>query len=368
MDVSLNFVDKAIAESISDTKEFKEFCSTMNQLEMILDSELYTEAVASTDKGSNLKRSLKNTKDSINAVGTAYSNTTDAGGNILNAAWRVVMASIKMVSRILKWAAKYVSKVPLLVADAIEEAIEIPSNIKNKIKGNIKLYITIEDLANIYSGHVGQGDYSIINRLNIIISTLDQLTKGELWSDFITKRSNIEEFFKQITNDEKNGYTKLKSDMKLIKQINSQFTYIKGIKFTQTTIDMNSPKIVDNYFGTTPILRFKDYTGKDRNETYLGAMKALSEFLDSHKEIIIELSESLNDKLVNSLNNNSFANLSKSNQKLVSTLFETISKTIEVIGNIIRYIITDIKTIEKERSQIKAAKTMGTDKKDDENE
>lgn len=366
MDMTLNMIDEVLSESIYNTKDFKEYCMELDQLEMIMNSSLYTEAVepAKQKMRDRASTTFKNTKDSIKAVGTVYGNTTDAGGSILNVAWRAIVSALNIVSRILKWASKHISNVGMLVVKAIDGLVELPSNIKNKIKGNIKLYITADDIKNLFAKTSSTGDYSIVYRLNLIIRYMDKLSQGELWTTHFSSKKTISDFFKQFNDDFINKDTKYRTDIDLIKRINDQYKYIKGIKFNQSVIEMNDPKVVDIYFNSTPSIKFVDGHGKERTETYLGALKVLLDFIENNKTTIENLNKSLENKLEITKDNDEFMKMSKKYQQMVSEFFQTMAKVSEIVGNIIRYIMTDIKVIEKENNQIKAATTM--EKKDNE--
>ncbi len=367
MDTTLNIIDTVISESIYKSEDFREYCTELDNLGMIIDSDVYFEAV---EPGKHRVRdtankTLKNTKDSIKAVGSIYNNTTDAGGSILNVTWRAIMTALKAVSKILKWASKHISNVGILVVKAMDQLIKLPENIKNKIKGNIKLYITANDIQNLFAKTSIVGDYSIIYRLDLIIKYMDKLIQGKLWTTHFSSKKTVSDFIKQFNEDFINKDTKFKSDIDIIKKINDQYRYIKGIRFNQTVIDMNNAEIVGTYFSSEPTIKFKDTNGKEHNETYLGSLKILLSFIINNEKTINELNKSLENKMDLTHDNEEFMKMSKKAQQTIYEFFQTIAKMSEIIGNIIRYIMADIKTIEKENNQIKATITIDRNKKEE---
>lgn len=359
MDISLNKIDNVLISTLFNSPEYNSFCEDIDSLELINNNDIYIEAV--TPGKSKLKdrasTTLGNTKDSIKAAGNIYSNTTDAGGAILNASWRVVASALKLSAKILKWISKHIAKVPMYISKTIDNIGDIPENIKNKVRGNIKLYITVDDIQNLFAKTSQTGDYSVLYRLNLIIKYMDKLSKGDLWTTYFSRKTDLASFFKQFNDDFINPATKNKSDIAIIRQITDQYKYISNIKFTQSVIEMNNAKVVDRYFGKNASIKVIDINNNQKEVNYIEALNVLMEFIVSNKQSIENLYHALENKLDLTYQNDEFLKMNKNSQKIVTEFFQTVSKLIEVIGNIIKCIVSDVKTIENSNNQFKAAKT-----------
>lgn len=365
MDISLNMVDKVLANSLFESKSFHEFCSDLDELSSLFDDDIYMEAMTTKKQGIDKTASMvyKNTIDSTKAAGNVYRYATDAGGGFLAATWKLVTSAAMLIARAAKWIFLNIDKVILSVANIVDAISNIPANIKNKVKGNIKLYITAQDISNIYSMNVGGDNASIMGRLNEIIQDLQQLTQGEMWTTYFSNKESVKDFFKFFNDDFINEKTKNKTDMKIIKKIIKEYDYIKRVSFSQTVIDMNRPEIVELYFGVSNKIKFRNFKNQDQELTYIEALYDILDHISIYKDTMKRLQDAMGDKFVTSTNNESFSNMGKNAQSMVTKLFQTIAKTVEILGNLTRYTMSDIKTIEKSANQMKAAITLSDGRK-----
>lgn len=365
MDISLNMVDRVLADSLYESNSFKEFCEDLDQISLLWDDNIYLEAMTTKQQGIGKTASTvyRNTIDSTKAAGNVLKYSTDAGGGVLAASWKVVTSAAMLIAKLAKWIFLNIDKVIFKVADLITAVSNIPSDIKNKIKGNIKLYITAQDITNIYQMTVGNQDMSLLGRLQVIMGYLQELTQGEIWTTYFTGKENIKDFFKSFNDDFINEKTRNKTDMKLIKKIIKEYDYIKRVNFSQTIIDMSKPEIVELYFGINNKIKFRNFNNQVQELTYIEALYDILDRITIYKDTMHQLQDAMGNKFINSTNNESFSNMGKNAQVMVTKLFQTISKTVEIIGNLTRYTMSDIKTIEKSANQMKAAITKSNNRK-----
>lgn len=363
MDIELNLIDQTIAESLLESQSFNEFCNDLDNLGTILNPDIYLEAVEHQKQGAvkTMSSIYKNTKDTTKSIGTVYKYTTDAGGGIIKSGWDLMMACCKLAVKIIKWLFLHIEKIPQLATKAINLLTDLPSNVVNKIKGNIKLYITAEDLVNLYSIPTkstvgGVDDISLMSRIDRIIKYLGRLSNGDLWTTYFTNKNDISDFFKKFNDDfiSKNNTT----DMDIIKRINKEFKYIKKISFNKTLIEMNDPNTVKIYFDKNNKLSYTNVDGTKHDENYISALKTLLDYVNQNKDIMKQFQTDVCDKFIKTNSNEEFARMGKNAQSTIVTLIQTISAVIEFLGNMARYIMADIQTIEKCANQIHANVTM----------
>lgn len=367
MDVTLNLIDEVMAETLYESKAYSDFCSNLDELGNIFSNELLTEAVGHQKMGMYKSASTvyNNTKSTTKSVGDMYKHTTDAGGSLLSAVWKVIESSFKLIARVAKFICTHIDKIPLYISKLIDTIANLPSDIKNKIKGNIKLYITADDIVSLYSIQTSQkikenDDISLFARLDMMITDLEKLIEGDLWVTYFTNKKSPLDFFKQFGDDFINKDTKHQTDIAIIRRITKQYNYIQNITFDKTVIDMNNAATAEIYFGTKNKLEYKDHRGNDYNCTYLEALKEILQYIIDKKSIIKTLQKSLDNKMIETQNNSEFAKMGVTARNTITEFFKTVSKLIEVLGNITRYITADINTIEKSANIIKANATRYT--------
>jgi hypothetical protein len=285
------------------------------------------------------------------------------------------MSACKLVAKAAKWIAENIAKIPLLISKVIDGITDLPSNIKNKIKGNIKLYITANDLVNLYSVPYGgkadsNDDISLLARIDRLINELTELSKGNMWTTHFTGNTDVKGFILDFGKAFINKDSKYRTDIDIMKSITKQQKYLQKITFSQTVIDMNDPANIDIYFSKNHKMKYKDFRGNHYENTYLEAMRELLGYINDRKDLIKDINDAIGSKFVESQDNGTFAQLGSAAQKTITSFFQTTSKLVEIVGNLTRYILVDVKTIEKNSNQIKAAATKfaNTNTSDEEKE
>ena len=70
--------------------------------------------------------------------------------------------------------------------------------------------------------------------------------------------------------------------------------------------------------------------------------------IKAYEKILNNIQTDIGDKYQSNTLNHNFAKLSLKSQDKITNVIKMISKVIEILGNIIKYVMTDINTIEKE--------------------
>lgn len=339
MKIIFDTIDNIIVDSLIDDVEFYEFCNNLNRMNSLLSTDLYlSEKVDRLDgKSSTGKNIINNTLKTTKDMAKLYGITTDIGGMSTKSLWDLMMKLLELTSSALLFITKKIVMIPNTITKILDIVSNIPSNVINKIRGNIKLYITVDDIQLLM-------DKFILEHMMNFISLANQLSKGELWTTM----------FKQKEPDrEQSEYNRVQSssDMDTIKKMKQEFSYFAMIKFNETIIDMNDSSNVEGYFGKGKII-YKDIYGVQHSNTYYSSLKELINMITARKGELDLLYSTIGNKMKITQSNQSFSNLSQLQRNSVINSMQMISKTIEIIGNIIKYMMQDLNTIQKSTSQI----------------
>lgn len=344
IDLSMNLVDNIIASTFIETTAFAEFCNDLDQLKIFTDTEFYLESVE--HKNTGIKRSasniINNTAKTTKDVGSIYGNVTNAGGSIMKGGWDVFAASLKLITKIISFLASKVSKIPKMVANLIDKIGEIPADIRNKIRGNIKLYITINDIQDLYS-------QSLMNQLMTFITLSKTMSEGELWGTFFNKRSS-------------NGIINVGiNDVKISKEMKKIYNYISRLEFKPSVIEMKDSSVVDAYFGNSKSVKFID--NKERIEcTYYEAISKLIKDIQNKRDELEAIRIKISDKIATTHANQQYVQMGANAQRHITESVQMVAKLIEILGNMVRYIAIDIKTIEDTTNKLLSKKKITADK------
>lgn len=324
----IDIVPDLIATNIIRSKEFKEFGENLDELCIIIDPELYMEAVV--DRNNTLKntaRAIKrNTINSTRQVTSIYGDITDAGGGVIKSTWDLIMNCVHLCSKTLIFTLNKIEILPRLITNTVIKISNIPDDIKNKIKGNIKLYITVDDIYALYN-------QNIFRLLDQFLADSDIIIKGDTWGTFLHRRND-----KNGTNILQRG----SNDISIMKKMQKVYSKLKLIEFSQTTIEMSNTNNLSIYFGDNKSVKFVDLSGKKHECTYYEALEQLLKDLQSEKSRLEHLQGEIGNKYDESRMNQNFGSLPPDAQKRITDTIVMISKVISIIGNIIRYVTKDI--------------------------
>lgn len=339
MSYNINIIDNIVLDDITNTSEFIEFSNVMDELTYLTDMETYIESVK--DETPDLKKfgreTKKNTIDTTKGIVNTYGKIVNANATLIKSSWDVVMRCLNLVVNATSFIITKISDIPKLMLKLGDKISNIPSDIMNKIKGNIKLYITAGDIENIYNK-------LLINRLVIYISLMSQLSQGEFWSTFMNKRQS---------KDKESGHKIFGvNDMKLCKRMDEIYEHLRNTEFTATTIEMNDISVVKIYFGNEKSIKFTDNYGRRHECSYIKALNVLLKDLEAKKDDIKNIHTDIGDKLKRTEANQAFNHLHKHDQYRITSTLSQISKVTTIVGNMIKYILIDIDTLNKSLDKI----------------
>ena len=169
-----------------DVKDFKEFCGNLDNLGVLVNPELYIEAMVDhhkswADKLNDIGTPFKQTRKTTKNIKKAYNDITDGGGSLIRAVWDASMKAIQLASRIIKFVLLNLAKIPKMLVSMAQTVGRIPANVRNKVRGNINLYITVNDLDNLFK--------KLIPTLDAFLDHANDISKGDMWGTFFNRRA-----------------------------------------------------------------------------------------------------------------------------------------------------------------------------------
>lgn len=327
---------------ISGNSEFEEFCHNLDLLDKMYATDPFTEAMV--DKNINFKNSihktLKNTRDTTRDAVQIYGKVTDANGALIKNTWDLTMSATKIITNVITWLVKKLANIPLLIKNIVERTARIPRNVYDKIKGNIQLYITAEDIEQLYGS-------SLMVRIDTFAMQLQRLINGVCFQNFFFKK------FKKVIENDKPSADFTEADVTVCHELIKLHGQISSLQFKKTSIVMNDSSI-RIYFGKTTAVKVRrqkvDPSGKQTGFemvdcTYYDALQYLVEDLTAARDRIKKFQEAAGNKLGDAYYRETFLKLKKGAQDIISDTIKMVSKTISIVGNIVRYIIIDMNTI-----------------------
>ena len=337
---SLNIVDNILLETMVDNTEFREFSNIMTNLTSFTDSSLYLEGVKDTTIGFNDmgKIAKKNTLDTTKDIAGAYTNVTDANANVIKSTWDIFMRAVQLISRALSYIINKISNIPKFILQVADRAMDIPAEVKGKIRGDITLYITANDVGNIYNK-------LMIRKLTEYMTLASELSKGEFFTTFF-HRHHSPNHDKDKSIDKKISTLVFgTNDMKLCRKMDDVYTHLQNMEFRPTVINMKDDSIVDVYFGNAKNIKFTDTYGKKHECSYYEALNILIKDLSDKKKELENIHSMVGDKLRTAETNQTYNKLSNADKYRLSTTINQITKVVTITGNFIKFILTDLNTI-----------------------
>lgn len=351
---TLELPEEIIAFESINSSEYDEFCTLLEAINYMTDMDsidpVYLEAShvqgsIARNAASTIKNTVKNTYRTTAGIADSYDKITTAGGNMITSGWNVVDAIIKMIVRLASFIMKYLSKIPDMVAKVLRFITDLPSDIYNKIKGNIKLYITVDDISLLYRER-------LMTKLNGFLSTAQKLAQGNSWN--YVKGTKIVKGIKKIFTP---------TDDQVCKQIMAYYREIGKVSFDQTTIDMGNRGNVITYLAAKKEITFYDDKGQEFKGNYFQCINKLATDLMAKQKEIKGTYDMLTAKYNSSQASLNYAELDKKEQEQIVSTMNAIASMIGVVGNIVKYVMSDMNTIYKNLNGIKAKgiKKQGTD-------
>ncbi len=318
-------------ETISK-KSSKAFWESANSLNYYLEDEFYLEARINNTRDilGKIGNAMDNTLDTTGKILGAYDDVTDGGGKLLKATADLIFAAIRIITRVAKFILTSIAIVPITIAKAITALGELPANIRNKIRGNIKLYVTAEDLEFFHN--------TLFKDLEAFMSLVKDMGRGDMWGTFWDGDKNDDEI-------------RARNDMQLYAKIEGFFNRI-DISFKQTYIELRDPRMREIYFGNKDELKIVDGRGNIIRTTYLKALEELIVKLKTLSPQVKEVQQVFNDKVSRTEVNGKLARLRVANQLKIRKAIQMISRVTVLIGKFIEYVNRDAMTITNSAAKV----------------
>jgi hypothetical protein len=332
----LNPVAPVIAEDMVNTQEFKEFSEALEQMDIIYDASLYLEkADQGVKRGliGNVKKTVSRTVETTGDLYNAYDDLSSGNSDLIYSMWSVIGRAINLTVKVISYLTRQVAKVPMFISKCLDKVQTIPASVRSKIHGNIELYICSADIAFLYNN-------GVMRNLDVFISEASLLSQGETWTRVFNGKGLLQKAANKIA-----GGTPNENDIKLCKKMQSTYNRLKMATFKPTTVEMKDPKMVDMYFGAEKSIKFKDLKGQVHECTYYDALIQMMNDLNERKADLEKIQTAIGGKYNQSLMSNDFAKLSKGYQNLITDSINMVSKGVNFTGNIVKYVMADIKTI-----------------------
>lgn len=340
----LNTVDNIITDNLSKEKEFYEFSAIMTQLTRITDYSPFMEDVkdSTIGVGNFAAVAKKNTMDTTKDLAGAYGNITDANANVIKGTWDIFMRALQLVTRATSYIINKISRIPKFILRVGDRAMDLPSEVRSKIRGDITLYISADDIGNVYNK-------LLIARLTEYITLASGLSKGEFFSTFFNRHRSVEAdkskgVVKNLTDNAKSLVIG-QNDMKLCRKMDGVFEHLENMEFKPRVIKMNDESIVNIYFGNSKSINFTDNYGKKHESSYFDALNILIKDLESKKDELENIQKLVGDKLHSAEINQSYNKLGNPEKYRLQKTISQIAKVVTITGNFIKYAITDLNTI-----------------------
>ena len=343
----LNAVDDILLEGFANTDSFNEFSHCLDMIDRMYSEPILEEVI---DTKQTFKRKVgkivHNTVDTTKGVAKAYDQVTDSQANLIKSSWDLMMQGISLLVKITSFIVNQIAKVPKFIIKVLNKVSQIPVNIRNKIQGNIQLYITANDIENLYN-------QSLLSRIESFIRYGAELSKGDAWNTtFNGARISL------------NNGSPIKlnpNDITYCKEMKKIYNALQHLNFTQTTISMKNQGVINTYFGDEKSISYS-WGGKQYTSNYYEALKQLIDILSTQKDSIKKIQDSINVKLNDSYSNSNFVKLDSKSQNTIKDAVQQITKVTGIVGNIIKYIIQDMKVISQTTDSIIAKSASETKK------
>ena len=322
------------------------FSFTLDRLNECISEEFIFEAMQDNKKSLSERLSpsapLKKTRDSTKRLGKAFGDLTTAGGTVYKTIWDVIMNVIALATKVIKYIAAQIAKVPNAIIDTAKTVLGIPVEIRSKVRGDIKLNITIGDLSAVNT--------TLIPALDEFIIAAENMSRGDVWGSMFNRRRNGNEGIVNFIFGE--------NDMKYYKDMKKQYERFKLIRFSKSKVVFSDPNIVNIYFGGEKAIEYKDHSGKVVKGNYYDALANIFRDFIDHKTYLSKVQRDFDQKLDRSQMNESFAKLSEDKRNIIAESIQMMAKVINIIGNLMKYAMEDMNTIRHAADQILKASKM----------
>ena len=353
---SLEIFEEDVYIPTSARSDLFSMCKLMEEFDNLMNEDdpwYISEAVQNAEKVGTLKK-INRTRAVMNDTIAMFDDLTDGQAWLYNEEFNLLRKITKLIGAIGNFLYKIIGWIPRAIIGVINGIGAIPNTVRKLISGNISLYVTIEDIETVYA----QG---VIGRIDDICAYAQTLSKGEMWSSFLSRMVkgavNIVSHINPKRNDAKIPANERQVATKLV----NTYRELSNINFSQTTINLKNPTIKEIYFGTGgdgngKEIKFRGIKILDKHvTTYPEALQILANSIVERQNKLKEVSKMLDIKWDETHANGSWGDLPPLYQTTISRSYKAMAGTIDIVAKIMKYISTDIRTYNKTLDNIKAA-------------
>lgn len=324
--------NEIIAETTSvNTKAYMEFSRDIEALYEITEDKTFylSEEVKDYNRtaGKSVSNAWHNTVNTTRNTAGAVGNIIDAETGIFRAAWNVIIKSIELASRVIKYISDKIIDIPRNLMNLGRRILRIPQGIRAKIVGDIMLYIDADSISDFYKT-------GLFARIDQYITMAEEVGKGDVWGTFFKKRKGDKLFMKE-------------NDMRIARQMDKVYRQIKNIDLYQSKVNMRNSTNREIYFGSSKNIKFTDLSSHSFAGNYCEALKKLADDIKATHKKLKGVNELLGEKYDKTKMNQAFGRLHTGQQREVQNMLVNTSKVVGIVGNIVKCVMADMKTIEK---------------------
>lgn len=349
MDLLENVVDEVLFRNINGDPEYIDFTESINGLsDVILEMDEFrvlTEDVDGLDEDGKKKnpaktvaKAAKNTVKTTNVVKGAYGNITDVGGAAYKGIWMLVWKAAAFVTKIIKFIFKNIMKLIKAIPKLGEKVSNIPDAVRKKIRGSINLNISWQDLVTLIGS-----DNAMLNNIDKFITDAVELIRSPEW-EFVLKGREARK------DKQANKQAGRLLSTGAAKRMQGYYAKFKAVKIEPRPVDMADGGNVNTYFGTRTFGLKID--GKVVERTYFQGLQILGEIVKRQESAMKSIEQQFSTKFTNVQDNGVFDRLDVSYQHDLQTCMQMISKGVEIVGNVVKGITADLKTLSLEIDRI----------------
>jgi len=321
------FLDrKSFLESCYELRALEELCNPVDELQRYFDETYMSEALNDINQSAakTVGNALKATRDTTTGMVKAHSALTTSLGNAMGTTYNLLYNLAMGIIKIITFIFNSFTILPRMLLKVTNAVGNIPGDVRSKVNGDIQLFITAEDISVMY-------EHSIIKKLKLFIANAAAMSKGDMWGSkhHMTSKDNDGEKIKATNND-----------IGLAKQLHKSYLDLSQISFSKTLIKINDDSVRKLYFS-------KDDSGSG---SYFKRMDQLLKDVRGMESDLRDIKKSLEEKYNKTVDNGTFIKMGNSiegsmNQSWITNSISDVSKTMTIIGNLLKNIHEDINTI-----------------------
>lgn len=348
--MTIPLLDDIWEHNLLNSQIYLDFLEATENMDECFKTEFYLEKVTVDPAQDKWKQGLDNTKETTKKAFKAYDDATDAGGAIAKTTWNTSFTFIGFIAKICKFISKVIVNIVSIITNTIKFVAKIPSNIITKIRGDIKLYVTAQDVQIFYN--------NMLPDIYAFIQYAQILSQGDNWNMHLTGQLNLKSIKNKVLDFLHSKPKDVKNDMDLYQAMKTIETRLSKYSFELTTVKMDTAN-VNLYFGQEKFIKFATTSGPREFSYFEGIHQIFSELskenqndFSIHKGLE-EVRKFLEDKFQKSQANQTFFQLSEKQQNIVRDTIMMISRVSSLIGKFSQYVLKDLNTIKSNTQRIK---------------